>query len=634
VSDRESARPVGAASVTWEGGLLGRIVPSDPPAVPVSLEHRGHAPAAPRSLAIRILEQLPAVTAVLVIVSSAAVLVAWAMRSQAALGWGHDSLVVMPITALTLLVAGCALWLGRDAGVSRASRIVAHILGVFVAAAGALFLYETAVDRDVGIDLLLFRQHVLVHGGIGPGRPAPNAAACFLLLGLALATLDVETRREQRPATWGATLALVVAFTALVGYINGAVHLYELQSAAGMAVPTAVACAALGVGIVFARRRPGGLGAILLDDGAGGVLARRLMPAALVVPMALGWVWFWGQRLGIWTSTTDSRSLFEAGSSVCLVWLVARCAHVVHAADDQRAQLFLREQAARVEAESANRTKGDFLAVMSHELRTPLTAIIGYQELLADGITGPVNEAQQQQLGRIKVSARHLLQLIDEILTYSRAEAGKEEVRAQTVQVDGIVDEAAALIEPIAADKGVAFSARRLGAALPIRTDPHKARQILVNLLSNAVKFTDRGGRVSLEVRQVAERVEFAIADTGIGIPGQFLDRIFDPFWQVEQMTTRRAGGTGLGLSVSRRLAALLGGEIRVDSEPGRGSVFTVVLPRVLPQPGTLPTARDVQVRRSSVGRADSDRTARRSEGDSPDAGSTERARRAGATIA
>jgi signal transduction histidine kinase len=190
-----------------------------------------------------------------------------------------------------------------------------------------------------------------------------------------------------------------------------------------------------------------------------------------------------------------------------------------------------------------------------------------------------VNEQQRHQLGRIKVSARHLLELIDEILTYSRAEAGKEEVQYEITSVSALVDDAAALIEPLADDKRVRFSVIRLEAPLDIRTDPRKARQVLVNLLSNAVKFTDADGVVTLRAQRAGDKLELTITDTGIGIEPDHLDRIFDPFWQVEQKATRRAGGTGLGLSVSRRLARLLGGDVLVVSEPGRGSAFTVVLP-------------------------------------------------------
>jgi len=135
------------------------------------------------------------------------------------------------------------------------------------------------------------------------------------------------------------------------------------------------------------------------------------------------------------------------------------------------------------------------------------------------------------------------------------------------------------LIEPLAADKHVALSVVRLDTPLDIRTDPRKVRQVLVNLLSNAVKFTDAEGAVSLRAHRDGDTLELTISDTGIGIEPDHLDRIFDPFWQVEQKATRRAGGTGLGLSVSRRLARLLGGDVLVTSEPGKGSSFTVLLP-------------------------------------------------------
>jgi signal transduction histidine kinase len=530
----------------------------------------------PRRGGIKFFLRLPGLAAAGAVVLATLLLSAWIIGGPLPLAWGHETLIVWPLTCLGLLVAGGSLWFGRDRALPMWSLIVSRVLAALLVAWAAVFAFEAVANRDFGLDRLIFGPEIAGHGWM-PGRPAVNASIALLLLGLALATMDIELKRGRRPAQWAATVALLIAFTAIVGYVNGAAHLYNLAHTGGMAIFTAIAVAALSVGVIFARRTAG-LAAILVDDAAGGVLARRLLPAAVLLPIALGWLWLWGQRAGAW-DRADGPSVFIVASSVSLVWLVARSARVVHATDVQRARLLVREQAARRDAESANRSKGDFLAVMSHELRTPLSAIIGYQELLADGITGPVTEAQQQQLGRIKVSARHLLQLIDEILTYSRAEAGKEEVRYDVAGVNGILDEAAALIEPLAAEKGVIFSLDRLDTPLSIHTDPHKVRQILVNLLSNAVKFTEAGGNVWLRARAADREIELSIGDTGIGIAPEFLDRIFDPFWQVEQKATRRAGGTGLGLSVSRRLARLLGGDIAVTSAVGRGSVFAVTLP-------------------------------------------------------
>ncbi|HET7459036.1 MAG TPA: GAF domain-containing sensor histidine kinase [Gemmatimonadaceae bacterium] len=229
---------------------------------------------------------------------------------------------------------------------------------------------------------------------------------------------------------------------------------------------------------------------------------------------------------------------------------------------------------------AANQAKGDFLAVMSHELRTPLTTVIGYAELLADGVSGPVSATQQKQLTRIQLSAQHLLQLIEQILSFARIEAGREQVRIERMDAAGVAGEAALLVEPAVSGRALALTLRLPHGALTIDSDPGKVRQILVNLLSNAIKFTDHG-EVGLAARrdETTEGVIYEVWDTGIGIAAEHLEHIFDPFWQVEQKVTRKAGGTGLGLSVVRHLARLLGGDVRVESEEGRGTRFTVSLP-------------------------------------------------------
>ncbi|HEY2378935.1 MAG TPA: CHASE3 domain-containing protein [Gemmatimonadaceae bacterium] len=237
------------------------------------------------------------------------------------------------------------------------------------------------------------------------------------------------------------------------------------------------------------------------------------------------------------------------------------------------------EEEAREAAEVANRAKDDFLAVMSHELRTPLNAIVGYAELLHDGIAGPVNETQREQLDRVQLSARHLVDLVDEILSFTRMQPGQDTIRKSEVEVGQVTREAGALVEPVVAAKGLRFSLSTPNERATFTSDAAKVRQILVNLLSNAIKFTDEG-EIALASRVENGQVVFEVRDTGIGIAREHQERVFETFWQVDQTATRRAGGAGLGLSVSRRLARALGGDLSVESDIGKGSRFRFWLPR------------------------------------------------------
>jgi signal transduction histidine kinase len=244
----------------------------------------------------------------------------------------------------------------------------------------------------------------------------------------------------------------------------------------------------------------------------------------------------------------------------------------------------LRESTAQAEeareaAEVANRAKNDFLAVMSHELRTPLNAIVGYAELLHDGIAGPVNDQQREQLSRVQLSATHLVELVDEILSFSRIESGEENLRRGLVEVAQVTREAGALVEPVVTAKGLRFSLEVPNEQATFTSDAAKVRQILVNLLSNAIKFTDEGEIVLASIVENG-RVVFEVRDTGIGIAPENQTRVFETFWQVDQTATRKAGGAGLGLSVSRRLARVLGGDLSVESELGKGSRFRFWVPR------------------------------------------------------
>ena len=478
---------------------------------------------------------------------------------------------MLPNPSVGFIAAALSLVLLRD-GALGVPRFAGRVLALGILLLGALTFAERVYGIDVGIDRLLFVEALARRPYRPLGRMAINSALAFTLTGGALLLLDFVTRRGHWMSVWLSTGALLISGVALVGHLFGAQFLYSMDAAAAMAISTALAFFAVNLGIVFAR--PGrGWATLLVRSGGGARLARRLLIAVVLVPTTLGWLFI---------RVREAEVLSRHAAVAILVVTVAAVllAITLHGAAAVQATLE-REEIARREAEDANHAKSDFLAVMSHELRTPLNAIIGYGSLLRDGIPDPATEGQRRQLDRIASSARHLLALIDEVLTLSRIELREEQVH--TALIDGVVamQEAATMVEPQARAKGLGFAVELPDAPLTLQTDAHKLRQSLVNLLGNAVKFTDAGEvRTRVRLDRGDTWIAFDVIDTGVGIDPGHHDRIFDSFWQVDQAPTRRAGGVGLGLHVTRQLARLLGGDVTVTSTPGEGSCFTLALPR------------------------------------------------------
>ena len=556
-------------------------------------------PSGRRSSSIGFFERVPIVAGTTVALLGVVVFAGWAFNLPIITEWKPGGIPMIPLTALCFVLAGCSLAVAVRPQQTATTEAIQQTLAALVATIAILTFYEYIRGSESGFDLLLFGNRVTQAGWSPPGRIAINSAGSLLLYSFALLFIPHDRRKRDLRAQMFATPALLIALVAILGYVFGVRGMYAVSQSSAMALPTAIAHLILGVGIIFAVRDRG-VPALLMDEGPAGVLTRRLLPAALLAPIALGIIRLAGESAGMY-ETEFGVSLFAVASILTFVGLVLWSARVLRDTDKERMDLLALEkearahaeharseaEAARAEAERANNSKTDFLAVMSHELRTPLTAIMGYEELLSDGITGPVTELQRQQLGRINASAHHLLGLIDEILTFARVDIGRERVRWESMSVNHTLSDAAALVEPMANAKNLRLVVNLMSEDQSIQTDGTKLRQMLVNLLSNGIKFTEKG-EVRLGCGVSDDVLEVSIADTGVGIAAENIEYVFEPFWQAEQTATRKTGGTGLGLSVTRKLARLLGGDVTVASRMGAGTTFQLTLPMKAPAGETI----------------------------------------------
>jgi signal transduction histidine kinase len=318
----------------------------------------------------------------------------------------------------------------------------------------------------------------------------------------------------------------------------------------------------------------------------GAAMIRAGARSAAIVP-----VWANGELRGVLGLSWAESRAFDEDERAFVLTLGVMCAQAIMRAHLRAAEREAREGAdharagaeeARRVAERANQSKAHFVATISHELRTPMNAVLGYTALLAEEVYGPVSAAQKEHLGRVHDSGTHLMALIEELLGYARIEAGHEIVSAETVWLADIVEQSLVLIRPIAERKGLRVRVEAPDEAVELYTDPRKLKQVLVNVLANAVKFTVAGDvLLLLRIEEGAEvKVFFEVTDTGRGITVDDREHVFDPFWQADSGSKASKGSSGLGLSVSRQLARLLGGDVVITkSEIGKGSTFVISIP-------------------------------------------------------
>src|SRR5215207_4508177 len=466
----------------------------------------------PRAEAAR----LTAACALTTIAIGLLVLAGWAIDIDALQRLFVGEIHMLPLTAAAFVISGVSLWMQLEHKRGTVW-LIARSLALVVLAIGAITLIERITGWDGPIDRLLFPDQLERLSYRPIGRMASNSAIGFSFAGAALFLLDGQTRLVRQIAHWFSTLGIAIAALAMIGYLYGVQALYQMDASAAMPVATALAPYALHAGILRPPPHAAWAGRLVVRTGTG-MLARRLLLALTIVPLALGWLYINAREEMVVSRAAGVAILVVAMIAIQLTVLL-RAAAIVQRGERAQALALENAAAARDEAERANRAKNDFLAVMSHELRTPLNAIIGYGSLLRDGIPDPPTPGQHKQIERIGASAKHLLALIDEVLTLSRLELGRERITPSSIGVAILVEQTAAMMEPEARKKGLTISLAVPEQDVVMVTDAGKLRQALLNLLSNAVKFTDHG-RVSIRASCEGEvdQVVFEVEDTGIGI--------------------------------------------------------------------------------------------------------------------
>jgi signal transduction histidine kinase/DNA-binding NarL/FixJ family response regulator len=531
----------------------------------------------------------------MVLFSRACAIAAVAVGAFGLLGWrlgaswlrsGGGAIEVQPNGALGIVLVGTAILLaGRGrvgAGASRALAALALLIG-------AVTFLEHLTGLDLGIDRLLDGSLTVEAGVTSPGRMGPPASLNFTLAGAAALAATSRRRGASFVAQLLALTAAPLPLIALVGYAYDVTLLYGTPAISAIALPTAIALLALDIALLF-ERPDRGIAAHLASPGTATALARRMMLYAVSLPVVLGWI-------AIAVSGAGSRgalavSFVVVALTLVLVLLVLRDAVALDRMEalKQRAQqereasrvelaaALHREQEARIAAEAASRARDEFISTLSHELRTPLNAIVGWNRLLRDG---PVDaERLARGLTVVERNGRALAQVVSDLLDMSRIARGVIQIERVEVDLSAALEAALAAVGAAARAKDVTLHAS-IEAGVPlVLGDPARVQQIAWNLLSNAVKFTPAGGRVDAVLSIEGGRAVLTVEDDGCGISPEFLPHVFERFRQADGSATRRHGGLGLGLALTRELAVLHGGTIEVASAgAGRGATFRVTFP-------------------------------------------------------
>lgn len=507
--------------------------------------------------------------AILALAGGIVTLAGWMLGIPGFADWFGRGIPQLPNNALATASGGAALYL-LVSGRRRAAALPA----LLVAAIGGLTLAEHLGLRDLGIDRLLLTRDWGLAVSSSPGRMGPPASTAFFLIGSSL--LAALSPRTRGLAAIGAQLTLCIATLGLIGYLLGAQPLYAIPTYTVISLQGTIMLVTLGAGLLLSLEDRQPMRSILAPT-ASARLIRRVFPGILLVPVALGWLALRGQEAGIY-DPGFAMAVVVLGVMIVLTGLLWWSAAAVNEHErrlqDSRGELAM----SLSELEREDRRKNEFLATLAHELRNPLAPIRTGLALLARPDVDPQLASSTRAIMDRQV--RHMVRLIDDLLDLSRITRDRIELRMDDICLRHVLEQAVEACAPL-------FDAARqtLVVELPppelqVHGDAARLVQVFSNLLTNACKFTPAGGRIALVHAAVSGSARVSVTDTGRGIPAERLQDVFEMFTQLSSPLDRHHGGLGIGLTLSRRLVEMHGGQLTAASDgEGQGSTFTVELP-------------------------------------------------------
>ena len=536
------------------------------------------------SLKAPITQVAPLATSRLTAAIAVTVLTGWIAQIDLLKNFAPGMIAMNPFTAGGLLAASAALFLRQPIDAPKKRSIIGQLL------AGAIIVMG-------GLNLLLYRHDVAVLGWLVMSPLADGSlvevngariSLGFVLIGASLLSLNWKTARGFRPAEVACAVTAVIAILSLVAYSHYLIGFYTARAYTPASLLTSVSFFLLATGILLARAERGTL-AIIVSETAAGMLARRLIPLAILLPILIGALRQTAERAGLYDPTfgaAHSATTFMVLFFAAIWWTTRMLFRIdtnrmlAEGARQKQEEQVRQLNIEKIAAERASRAKDDFLAVLSHELRTPLTPALAAASYLAEH--EDLSPQLREEVTAIRTSVQLEARLIDDLLDLTRITRGKIELHLEVVDVHGLLRNSLEIARDNILEKQldllVDFGADRHH----VWADAVRLQQVFWNLINNAVKFTKRNGRITIRTRNEQGRFVFQITDTGVGIEPEQLDRIFRAFEQGERSISRKFGGLGLGLTISKRLLELQGGTITVHSEGlNRGASFKLTLASV-----------------------------------------------------